>query len=79
MKYLDVRTKEEWLEDHLEDAVHVAVSDLNTETLSVFDKDEEITVFCAAGGRAARAKAVMEELGFKNVTNGGGISDIKNK
>jgi len=38
-------------------------------------KDERIYVYCKAGGRAEQAKTILEENGFTNVINIGGLSD----
>ena len=40
------------------------------------DKAAPILVFCKAGSRAAKALEVLIELGYSNVVNGGGITDV---
>ena len=40
-------------------------------------KDAPIVVFCRAGGRASKAKAVLELLGYTAVVNGGGLLDVR--
>ena len=40
------------------------------------EKATPIVVFCAKGGRAERAKGALEEMGYSNVLNGGGLSEV---
>lgn len=39
-------------------------------------RSAHIIVFCKMGGRAAKVKATLEQEGYKNVLNAGGISDV---
>jgi phage shock protein E len=39
-------------------------------------KTTPILVHCAAGRRAAKAKEVLDELGYETVVNGGGFDDV---
>jgi rhodanese-related sulfurtransferase len=78
---LDVRTPEEF-GDHLPTATNVPVDDLpkrlaEVDHLAGGDKAKPIVVYCHAGGRAARAKRALEAAGYTNVTNGGGIDDLR--
>ena len=40
-----------------------------------FQKDAELYLVCGAGGQAALAGKTLQEMGFTNVTNIGGISE----
>jgi rhodanese-related sulfurtransferase len=37
--------------------------------------DADIALYCASGARASMARGMMQQLGFRNVTNLGGLSD----
>ncbi len=39
------------------------------------DKDAHIYLFCASGGRSGMAKERLDQLGFTNVVNVGGLQD----
>jgi phage shock protein E len=41
------------------------------------DRSKPIVVYCAAGGRATRAKTALEAACFAKVVNGGGYRDLK--
>lgn len=77
---LDVRTPDEFSEQHIDKAVNMPVDDLDKriaeiEKLAGGDKSKPIVVYCQAGGRASRAKKALTAAGFSQVTNLGGIAD----
>ena len=78
---LDVRTPEEYGEDHIATAKNVPVDELDKRLAEVDklvkDKAQPIVVYCAAGQRAARAKQTLEAAGYTNVVNGGGLDDLR--
>ena len=79
---LDVRTKDEFAEDHVEKAVNIPVQEFGTriaevDKLTGGDKSKPIVVYCSAGARAAKAKAQLDAAGYKNVVNGGGLDDLQ--
>lgn len=77
---IDVRSKEEWETGHVEQAHHIPHTELADRIGEVTeDKDAKIVLYCAAGGRAGKAKTSLEELGFTNVENGGGYDDVKDR
>lgn len=79
---LDVRTAEEYAEAHLPNATNIPVQELpsripEVEKLAGGDKGRPIVVYCAAGSRAAKAKAQLEAAGYSQVVNGGGLDDLR--
>ena len=79
---LDVRTPDEFDGGHLAGATNVAVAELpqrlaEVDTLVGGDKTRPVVVYCAAGGRAAKAKTALEAAGYTHVVNGGGYDDLK--
>jgi phage shock protein E len=79
---LDVRTPDEYGEDHIASAKNVPVDELDKRLAEVdklvkSDKAQPIVVYCAAGKRAARAKQTLEGAGYTNVVNGGGLDDLR--
>ncbi|MFA6463992.1 MAG: rhodanese-like domain-containing protein [Candidatus Paceibacterota bacterium] len=79
MKIIDVRTKEEFDEEHLIDAVNLDVSEIANGKLPDLPKDAPILLYCASGGRSAFAKQALERAGFTNITNGGGLEGLKSQ
>ncbi|MBS1118435.1 MAG: Rhodanese-like protein [Deltaproteobacteria bacterium] len=79
---LDVRTPDEYREDHLPMGTNVPVGELSShlteiDKLVAGDKSKPIVVYCAAGSRAAKAKRALEAAGYTNVVNGGGLDDLR--
>lgn len=67
---LDVRTPSEWNSGHLKDAVHANVNDANFEaTVASLSKKKPVIVYCAVGGRSARASDILTKKGWKTVYN----------
>ena len=79
MKILDVRSKQEYEEGHLNNAINFNLMDMMDGELPDIDKDEKILLYCLSGDRASYAKGILETAGFTNVENGGGYLDLKSK
>lgn len=79
---LDVRTPEEFEKGHLPTAQNLPIDQLAGRMSEVAertgdDRGKPIVVYCAAGGRAAKAKRALEAAGYTNVVNGGGLDDLR--
>ena len=74
---IDVRTDEEWRAGYIEGAIHIPLPEIkkNIENYEI-SKDEEILLYCRSGNRSGRAKVILDELGYTNVTNIGGIASV---
>ena len=73
---LDVRTKEEYNEGHIEDAILIPntnITDLAPEMLT--DTSATILVYCRSGNRSQTAAKNLIEMGYQNVYDFGGIND----
>lgn len=78
MKYIiDVRTKEEFEEEAVAGAMNFDLADMVEGKMLDLPKDAEIELYCRSGGRSGRAKDILEQEGFGNVTNLGGLEDAK--
>lgn len=73
---IDVRTPGEYAGGHLEGAV---LLDLNSGAFAAaipsLEPDAEYVVYCRSGNRSGQAVAMMEQAGFANVTDLGGVGD----
>ena len=75
--WIDVRTKGEFDQGHIEKALHIAYEVIGEKISKVTkNKDALIKVYCKVGGRAAIAKSTLQRLGYKNVVNAGGYQQI---
>lgn len=60
---VDVRTKEEYQESHLKNAINIPYNEIDEDTK--LDKNKTILVYCKSGNRSGIAKRTLEQLGFK--------------
>lgn len=72
---LDVRTPEEFAEGHLEGAIMIDFyEDDFADQIADLDPDVPYLVYCRSGNRSGQTAAIMEELGFADVSDvDGGI------
>ena len=69
---LDVRTKEEYLEGYIPEAVLYPLSVILHATTFEFPKKQTIYVYCRSGRRSGIARKILRKHGYK-VKNIGGI------
>jgi len=78
--FVDVRTPEEFADGHVPGAINVPVSlsqgggmvpnaEFVDVVSGVLEKGATLVVSCKAGGRSARAGALLEQAGFTNVAD----------
>ena len=77
---LDVRSPEEFAGGHIEGAVNIPHTDVQSraaeiESVTGGNKDTPIVVYCRSGRRADTAKQTLGGLGYGRVTNLGGVDD----
>lgn len=79
---LDVRTPNEWASGKLGSSkcVDFLAGDFK-QNIEKLDKTKPVFVYCAAGGRSAKATAELEKAGFKNIYNlsGAGYAQLAAK
>jgi rhodanese-related sulfurtransferase len=73
---VDVRTPGEFAEAKIKGSVNIPLDAL-TRQLVQFKGKKHIIVFCRSGNRSSMAKSILEQYGFKNVTDGGSFQNVK--
>ena len=73
---LDVRTKREWEEGHIKNAIHIPLSDLKNHIDDLKNLNKPIVAHCKSGVRSARATKLLKFYDIEAI-NGGGIADLK--
>lgn len=68
IQLVDVRTPGEYSGGYINDAQNIDYmgSDFKTK-IAELDKSKTTLIYCASGGRSAKAAAIMKDLGFKEV------------
>lgn len=69
---IDVREVAEFESGHVEGAINMPLSTI--ECLN-FNKNTKIAVYCRSGNRSEQAKLKLASLGYKDITNIGGVMD----
>ncbi len=67
-RVVDVRRPGEWQAGHIPDAAHVPLNTLADEAGSL-PADQPLAVICAGGYRSSIASSILEQKGFKRITN----------
>ncbi len=71
---LDVRTREEWREGHLEGAVLMDISSVSfAHRIRKLPMDAVIHVYCRSGNRAKQACQLIRQAGYDVVIDAGGM------
>lgn len=71
---LDVRTKEEYQEYHIEGSVNIPLQVIDEVQKVICDKNKRIYVYCLSGARSASATRFLKKFGYTDVVDIGGIS-----
>lgn len=69
---IDVRTEAEYNEGHIEGAINIPHTEINTID---YAKDKEIIVYCKSGGRSSMAANELIAMGYKEVYDLGSIEN----
>jgi phage shock protein E len=64
---IDVRTPEEYRENHIEGAVNIPVYEIDNIKNEIIDPNKVILVYCKTGKRSKTVKQILIQNGYKNV------------
>jgi rhodanese-related sulfurtransferase len=76
--YVDVRTPAEFAQGSVKGAVNIPLDQIEKQLVK-FKGKKNIVVFCRSGNRSSQAKAILEQYGITNVSNGGSWEDVNAK
>lgn len=77
---IDVRTKEEYDEGHLDGAINIPVDSVGEEVpmnKSINPIDTPVIVYCKSGKRSAQAYETLKEAGYKKIYDLGAMNNCK--
>ncbi len=76
---IDVRTPMEYHSVRLKNAINIPLNEIENKIReNVRNYNAAIILYCESGRRADIAKRILENMGYKNVINAGGLREIKN-
>lgn len=71
---IDVRSPGEYAGGYLEGAVNLPLDQLQAGIARVApDLTQPIVLYCASGGRSGMGCMLLQQMGYRQVSNGGGI------
>ena len=72
---IDVREEPEYITGHAIDAELLPVDEITAESAEelIPDKNSPVMVYCRTGMRSARAAMILEELGYDEIYDMGGL------
>ena len=76
---LDVRTPDEYRQGHIPGSKNIPLQSINKVTGVIDNKATPIFVHCLSGARSRQASAILQQMGYTNVKNIGGISAYAGK
>ncbi len=77
---IDVRTHAEYVSGHIDGAMHVPLDRVSHDVHRVApDKAAAVILYCRSGARSGHALALMRQMGYHNVHNGGGVGALAMK
>ena len=71
---LDVRTPAEYIQGHIPGSLNVPLHNLEEVEFLVDSKDKPLYLYCQSGTRSRMAAMELQEMGYANVYNIGGIA-----
>ena len=73
---IDVRTPEEFASGHIDGAINLPYDQIDAKNSAVaaIDKGRSILVYCRSGRRSAIARDNLQQLGYRQVLDGGAMS-----
>ena len=73
---VDVRTPQEYNEGHIKNSLNIPVHQIEVRISTLKKKNKPVILCCKSGGRAGRAKAILQKNGIKAVNGGswGGLN-----
>lgn len=76
---LDVRTPSEYEEGHIPGSFNLPLQRIDRAPGILENPDAPLFVYCRSGNRSRQATAFLQQMGYRNVTNIGGIAAYSGK
>lgn len=73
---LDVRTPDEFSGRHYPNAINIPLNELQQRLNEIEALKQPIVAYCRSGNRSGMAVSILNQNGFTEVYNGGGLSDL---
>ncbi|MEY3574832.1 MAG: hypothetical protein RLZZ617_1430 [Bacteroidota bacterium] len=74
---IDVRTDDEYQQDHIAGSSHIPHTQILDFTEQINQMPEPRILYCRSGARSAMALQLLQQSGVSGLFNAGGISDMR--
>jgi len=74
---IDVRDADEYKNGHIEGAINIPYDQIQSSVN--YNKKPDIIVYCQTGARSHVAAMLLQDMGYKNIYDMGGINDYDGK
>ena len=75
-RVVDVRSPMEFAGGQFPGAINIPLQELQARLPELGAREEPIVVYCASGSRSSMARMFLNQAGYRDVINGGGISSM---
>lgn len=73
---VDVRSREEFAGGNVANSINIPLQEIQQRSNELKNIDGNIVFCCASGGRSGMATQALQQMGFNNVYNGGGWTEV---
>lgn len=73
---VDVRSREEFMGGNVADSINIPLQEIQQRASELKSIPGNIVLCCASGNRSGMATQVLKSMGFANVYNGGGWTEV---
>ena len=74
---IDVRSTSEYAAGHIPGSINIPLGNIHYIVEDVPHIEAPLYIYCQSGARSGQATSMIREMGYKSVTNIGGISGYK--
>ncbi len=75
---IDVRTADEYRAEHVREAINIPYDEIAAHIAAVApNRDSRIVLYCRSGRRSGIAEQALRQMGYRQVENRGGLSDMR--
>lgn len=71
-RIIDVRTKEEYKEGHVKNAINIPLDDIAEGNFNL-DKKDKLVIYCKSNKRSSLALDILKDLGYENLSLAPGV------
>ena len=78
-RLLDVRTSDEYRQGHIPGSTNIPLQEIEDVQFLVENKEDPLYVYCHSGARSRQAVGILQQMGYRNAKNIGGITAYTGK